>query len=89
MNNNKRKKLEELQEIARRMTITALAEYDLPDDYRRGAVLGTQWDGEDCIFELYLPGERPADAKVFARTRLNSRSGRGQTQILGLNKRSA
>ena len=73
---SKRIPLRELREIARRATLEALDEYErVPDEARKTLTLGTRFDGDDRIFELYVPGERPEDAVVLTRVHVNSLTG--------------
>jgi hypothetical protein len=65
-----------LEGAARRATFEALEPlHRVPDDIRRKLVLGTQWLGDVVVFELYVPGERPADADVLSRAEVHSISG--------------
>jgi hypothetical protein len=64
--------LDELQEIARIATRAALEEYErIPAESEKNLTLGTFFDGDDRIFELYIAGERPADAVVISSARVN------------------
>ncbi|WOB06856.1 hypothetical protein [Piscinibacter gummiphilus] len=68
----KRKELDELQELARKATRSALENYEpIPEEWSQNLTLGTLFDGEDRIFELYVASERPSDAIVLASTRVN------------------
>lgn len=82
-------KLDELQEIARRMTVEALEAYVIPEVLRSGLVLGTFFDGSMRIFELYVPGPRPSDAKVVVRVTLDGNTGKGEVEVLGLERKKA
>ena len=77
----KRLKLEELQERARALTSEALKDYEIPDAMRAKIALGTLFDGEDRVFELYIPGERPEDAIIISRARINSFTGEGAVEV--------
>lgn len=79
--------LNALQELARQMTFTELAHYEIPEVIRTQLMLGIQFDGAFRIFELYIPGEKPSDAQVISRARLNVNSGEGQVEIFGLKKK--
>ena len=64
--------LDELQEIARIATRAALKEYErIPAEWNNHLTLGTFFDGEDRIFELYVSRERPLDAIVISSARVN------------------
>jgi len=80
----KRKKLSlaKLQEAARVATQIALASrVRLPDHVRAGLTLGTFWEQDSVVFELYLPKERPSDAVVLTKARINSYDGRVEALI--------
>lgn len=65
------KELDELEEIARVATQKALKNYILPDEYKDNLVLGTQFDGDNRIFELYIPGVKPTDALIITTATVN------------------
>lgn len=77
----KPKSLAELEEIARTLTRTSLRQYDIPEDITANLVLGTFFDEDDRIFELYIPGDRPEDAQVISRVRVNIFSGQATIEI--------
>lgn len=77
----KRLKLEELRERARLLTYEALKDYEIPDDLETKITLGVEFEGEDRIFELYIPGERPKDAIVISSARINSFTGEGTVEV--------
>lgn len=71
-----RKRLEELEEIARVKTREALVEYErLSDEAKNKLVLGIGFAGDERIFQLYVPGERPEEAVVVTRVPVNSITG--------------
>ena len=80
----KRKRLEELQEIARCLTSSALESYEIPETYRDLMILEIEFDGDYRIFELYVPGEMPKEALVISRARIHSATGLGQVEIFNL-----
>jgi len=68
----RRKELEELQEIARVATRAALEAYEpIPEDWNRTLALGTRFDGDERIFELYVAKDRPGDGIVLTSARVN------------------
>lgn len=83
----KRLKLEEMQELARVATRRALADYTIPDGLWEQLVLGVQFDGDDRIFELYVPNERPEDAWVISQARVHAVTGECEVKVLGLEKK--
>ena len=67
--------LDELQEIARVATRNALEAYEsLPEEWSKNLTLGTFFEDEDRIFELYVAAERPADAIVISSARVNRKT---------------
>ncbi|WP_269533273.1 hypothetical protein [Chitinimonas sp. BJYL2] len=67
--------LDVLQEIARVATRTALEAYEpIPSEWERNLTLGTLFDGDDRIFELYIAAEKPADAIVISSARVNRKT---------------
>jgi hypothetical protein len=71
----KNKTLEELEAIAAMATRKSLEGYEIPEEIKANLVRGVMFDGDDRIFELYVPGERPEDAKVISAVRINSLTG--------------
>jgi hypothetical protein len=69
-------KLEEMEEIAKKATHDALLSYprlEGPDS--DNLTLGTRLTDEEGIFELYIAGQRPVDARVISCARVDRRSG--------------
>lgn len=70
-----RNELDELQEIARLATRIALEGYEpVPEEWEKNLTLGTFFEGEERIFELYIAAEKPADAVVISTARVNRKS---------------
>lgn len=68
----RRKELDDLQELARVATRAELERYEpIPEEWKSVLTLGTFFDGDDRIFELYVARERPADAIVLTSARVN------------------
>jgi hypothetical protein len=68
--------LKVLEEAARRATFDALGPLPrVSAETRKNLVLGTRWDGDSVVFEMYVPGERPSDAKVLTQAVVDQRSG--------------
>jgi hypothetical protein len=79
------KELDELREIAKAATHEALKSYERPSKtWEDQLTLGTVFDGDDRIFELYVPGERPADAIVISSVRVNRHTRAVSVQISNL-----
>jgi hypothetical protein len=80
--------LDELQEIARVATRAALEEYErVPAEWEKNLTLGTFFDGEDRIFELYIACEQPSDAVVISSARVNRRTKSVSVVISNLEKK--
>lgn len=81
--------LDELQEIARIATRAALEEYErIPAEWEKNLTLGTFFDGDDRIFELYVAGERPSDAVVVSSARVSSKTKSVSVVISNLAKKT-
>ena len=76
-----RKPIDELRETARALTRDALEGHDLPTELHDDLVLGERFDGDDVVFELYVPGETPADARILTIARLNAVTGEGTVEV--------
>lgn len=80
--------LDELQEIARIATRTALEGFEpMPEEWEKNLTLGTFFEGEERIFELYIAAEKPADAVVIGTARVNRKSKGVVVAISNLAKR--
>ncbi|EJL71165.1 hypothetical protein PMI12_04411 [Variovorax sp. CF313] len=63
-----------LQEAARLATRTALEPFGpIPDDV--ALTLGTHWEDDEVVFELYIAKDQPTDAVVLTETRVNQYDG--------------
>ena len=77
-----------LEEIARAATVEALRDFEpVPESWRRILALGTLFDGDDRVFELYVPWERPADAIVISSARVNRKTKHVEVTITNLAKK--
>ncbi len=86
----RRKELDELQELARIATRAELARYEpIPEEWARELTLGTFFDGEDRIFELYVAGLRPADAIVLTSARVNRTTRAVSVTVTNLRERQS
>ncbi|MDH3976668.1 MAG: hypothetical protein OEV42_20585 [Deltaproteobacteria bacterium] len=72
----KRLSLEECREVAQKATQEALRKVNIPKVIKDDLVLGTRWNGDLIIFELYLPGKRPEDALIISKATVNSCTGK-------------
>lgn len=84
------KELDELKELGRVATRQALEEYEpIPREREVNLTLGTFFDADDRIFELYIAADKPKDAIVISSTRMNRKSHSVQVVITNLKKRAA
>jgi hypothetical protein len=82
------KEIDVLQEIAREATRIALDDYEpMPDAWKENLTLGTFFDGDDRIFELYIAAERPAEATVISSARVNRKTKSVEVTISNLTKK--
>ncbi|MCD9116906.1 hypothetical protein [Pseudomonas bijieensis] len=66
------KELDELKELARLATYEALKGYEpLPEEWEKNLTLGTFFDDEHRVFELYVASEKPEDTIVISSARVN------------------
>ncbi len=76
MSKKKLLNLKEMENIAKRATHDALMPYPrLQGSDSENLTLGTQLTESEGIFELYIAGERPLDAKVITCARVDRRTG--------------
>jgi hypothetical protein len=81
--------LDELQELAREATRETLEAYEpLPDEWKENLTLGTFFEGDDRIFELYVAAERPADAIVISSARVNRKTRSVSVTVSNLTKKA-
>lgn len=80
-NHPKPKSLDELEEIASVLTKKTLSNYNIPEDIKKNLVLGTLFDGDDRIFQLYIPGDRPEEAQVISSVRINAYTGQADIEV--------
>lgn len=73
---NKLLSLDAMEPIAREATRRALSEYpEPPKEEQANWTLGKFETEAEGVFEIYVPSERPLDAKVISRARVNRRTG--------------
>jgi hypothetical protein len=68
--------LDQLQQIAQEANRTVLKDYDIPDTIRKNLALGILIEGDNRVFQLYVPAERPEDGQVISRVTVNSHTGK-------------
>lgn len=85
----KPKELDELQEIARVATREELKNYEpISEAWEKNLTLGTFFDGDNRIFELYVAAERPADAIMISSARVNRKTRVATVEIKNLERKS-
>lgn len=79
--------LRELEEIARIATFDALKGYEpVPESWRENLALGTFFEGDFRIFELYVADRRPQDAITIASARVHRKTKSVEVTITNLAK---
>lgn len=84
----KRLTLEQMEEIARKLTHDTLLEYEIPEGAFDGAVLGVLIERRHRVFQLYLPAERPQDGRILTSTRVCMDDGGATIEVFGLQRKS-
>ena len=78
----RKRSLTDMEEAARAATAEALRGYPPPSGQDRdNLTLGKQLTDEEGIFELYVPGERPQDAKVISRAVVDRVTGKVAVEV--------
>lgn len=72
--------LGEMETLAREATRAAMVGYRQPDDIGH-LTLGSELSDDLGVFELYIAGERPADARVISRANVDRRTGQVAVQV--------
>ena len=67
--------IECLREIARERTYRALRGYEITSDMRDALALDVLIQGDDRVFQLFLPGAKPEDGRILTRVIVNAVSG--------------
>lgn len=82
MDKSKLLKLKEMEVLAKKATHDALLPYPrLAAVDSENLTLGTRVTDEEGIFELYIAGERPLDAKVITCARVDRRTGEVSVEV--------
>ncbi len=79
--------LDQLTEIARHATRESLNGYQIPEQLRVNLLLGTRFENDHVLFELYEPGDTPSDAIVYSTTRVHRVTGEHSTRVFHLAKK--
>lgn len=84
----RRAELDELREIARASTRTALEAYEqIPPDWSSRLTLKTRLEGDVYVFELFVVGDLPGDAIVLASARVNQFTKKVKVVVTNLSQR--
>ncbi|AEV26454.1 hypothetical protein ACLSSQ_11335 [Azospira sp. APE16] len=84
------KELDKLQELARVASHKALEEYESPPkEWEANLTLGTVFDGDDRIFELYVAADNPKDTIVISSARVDRKNHSVQVVITNLKRKIA
>jgi len=74
--------LDEMEPIARGATRRALSDYPEPSkEDQVNWTLGKFETESEGVFEIYMPSERPLDAKVISRARVDRRTGAVSVEV--------
>ena len=78
----KRISIDKLRGIARSATDEALSEYKDVFDKVEALLLVSEFVcGDKRVFLLYIPGDRPEDARMISRTRIDCYTGKVQVEV--------
>jgi hypothetical protein len=72
---------EKMERIAQKATNKKLQGYDVNDDMWAKIVLGKRVSNNKGVFELFIPGQRPVDAKVISRATVARESGSVNVEV--------
>lgn len=74
--------MDEMEPIAREVTRRALSEYPEPSKEEQAHwTLGKFETETEGVFEIYIPSERPLDAKVISCARVDRRTGEVSVEV--------
>jgi len=71
----------EVERLAQSACKEKLQEYSISPEIKKRLVLGTTFDKEHTIFELYIPGSKPEDAQLVVSTKVNVYTGKTDVQV--------
>lgn len=74
-------KLSDMEALAKKATFEALQGYPKPKDNLKNLTLGSGITETEGVFELYIAGERPQDAKVISRAIVDRASGEVRVEV--------
>lgn len=74
--------LSEMEPVAKEATYEALKAYMPPsDEDKKVLVLGKMLTDEAGVFELYVPADKPQDAKVISRATVSRTTGQVAVEV--------
>jgi hypothetical protein len=74
--------LEEMEPIAKEAMRLALSEHPEPSEENQSSwTLGKFETEGEGVFEIYIPSERPLDAKVISRIRVDRKTGAVNVEV--------
>jgi hypothetical protein len=79
---SKRMTLSQMEPIAREATRQALRDKDIPESLWDQMTLGSGYEDAYGVFELYVPGPKPQDAKLVSRTKVHRDTGEATVEVL-------
>lgn len=74
-------KLEEMQDIAQRATLEALKKYERPEGRLEDLTLGAVMNETEGLFELYIAGDAPQDAKMISCAKVQRSTGQVSVEV--------
>lgn len=74
-------RLQDMEPIAKQATFEALKGYVKPDEGLENLTLGTGISDSEGVFELYISGDRPQDAKVLSRATVSRLTGQVTVEV--------
>lgn len=77
----KKLSLAEMEKIAKEATFAALSDYSAPIGRSENLTLGKELTDSEGIFELYIAGDRPQDAKIISCATVDRITGKVQVEI--------
>ncbi len=82
VNNKRLLKLSDMEPIAKAATYAALMRYLPPsDENKKRLTLGKVITDAEGVFELYIPADRPQDAKVISCAKVDRLTGKVEVEV--------
>ena len=73
--------LKEMEPIARDATRNALQGKNIPETDWEKVTLGQGFEGDFGVFELYVPGKTPGDARIISRATVHRITGEVKVEV--------